>query len=244
MQLQFKDRVRLNTGERFFRIELGRASGGVDVDFLAGEVSHQILAGFGAVSTGTDDGDDVVQVIERGQIAFENVLAVLCLLQQVGGGGADNIDAVIDKVLDRLDKAHFLGLSIHHRQEDHAETFLHRGVLEELVEHNLRLATTLQLDDNAHSIAITLVTNVRNVVDHLIVYQLCNPLDEPLLADLIRNLGDDNGLAIFVEGLNACLGPHHEAAAASSVSFEDSRFAVDDAVGREVRAFYDFQNLW
>ena len=76
MQLQFEDRVRLNAGERLFRIDLRSASGDVDVDLLAGEVGDQVFAGFGAVGAGADDGDHVVEVIERDQVAFENVLAV------------------------------------------------------------------------------------------------------------------------------------------------------------------------
>src|SRR4029077_5593599 len=95
MQLQFKDRVRLNAGERFFRIELGCASSGVNVDFLAGEVSHQIFAGFGAVGAGADDNDDIVQVIQRGQIAFEDVFALFRLHQEMGGAAAHHVDPVI-----------------------------------------------------------------------------------------------------------------------------------------------------
>ena len=80
------------------------------------------------------------------------MLALASLHQQVGGTPPHHIDAVIDEVLDGLHQAHFLRLAIDHGQEDHAEAFLHRGMLEELVEHDLRLATTLQLDNNAHAV--------------------------------------------------------------------------------------------
>ena len=76
-------------GEGLFGIELRRAAGGVDVDLLAAEISDQVLAGVGAVGAGANDGDDVVEVIERREIAFENVLAVFRLLQagrRCGGG--------------------------------------------------------------------------------------------------------------------------------------------------------------
>ena len=102
-------------------------------------------------------------MIERGQVAFENVFAVFGFREQVGGAAADYIDAVIDEVLDGLHQAHFLGLVVHHRQQDHAEAFLHLGVLEELVEHELRLAVALELDDNAHAVAIAFVADIGNV---------------------------------------------------------------------------------
>ena len=93
----------------FSAIELGSAAGGVDVDLLAAEVEHQIFAGVGAVGAAANNGDDVVEMIEGGEIAFENVLAVFRLLQQVGGAAADDVDAVLDEVLDGLDQCPFRG---------------------------------------------------------------------------------------------------------------------------------------
>ena len=82
VQLQFEDRVGLLRGERLLGIEFRSASGGVDVDLLAAEVGDQILAGVGAVGAAANDDDHVIEVIERGQVAFENVLAVVRLVQQ------------------------------------------------------------------------------------------------------------------------------------------------------------------
>ena len=125
MQLQFEDRVGLNGGERLLRIELGSAAGGVDVDLLAAKVGDQIFAGVGAVGAAANDGDDVIQVIERGEVAFQNVLAVFRLLQQVGRAAPHHIHAVINEILNRLDQAQFLGLAMCNGQQNHAETLLH-----------------------------------------------------------------------------------------------------------------------
>ena len=83
MQLQFEDGVGLLRRERLFGVQFRSAAGDVDVDLLAAEVGDQVLAGIAAVRAAADDRDDVVEVIERSQIAFEDVLAVLRLLQQV-----------------------------------------------------------------------------------------------------------------------------------------------------------------
>ena len=46
IELQFEDGVGLaSTVKRLLRIELGRATGGVDVDLLAAEVGDQVFAG-------------------------------------------------------------------------------------------------------------------------------------------------------------------------------------------------------
>ena len=143
--------------------------------------------------------------------------------QQVGGAAAHHVDAVVDEVLDRLDQAHFLGLPVDHRQQDHAEAFLHRGVLEELVEHELRFAAALEFDHDAHAVAVALVADVGDVVDDLVVDQFRDALDQPRFVHLVGNFGDDDRLAVFGDVLDAGLGAHHEAAAAGPVGFEDSR---------------------
>ena len=243
MQLQFEDGIGLPRGEGLFGIELGSAARGVDVDLLAAEVGDQIFAGVGAVRAGANDGDDVVEVIERREIAFEDVLAVFRFLQQVSGAAADDVDAVLDEVFDGLDQAHFAGLSVDHRQQDHGETFLHLGVLEELVEHDLGLGAALEFDDDAHAVAIAFVANVGDVFDVLVVDQLGDAFDQDRLVHLIGNFGDDDGLAIFVEGFDRGLGAHHEAAAAGAVGLENSGAAVDDAGGGEVGALDELKNF-
>ena len=70
VQLQFEDRVGLNRSERLFGRKFGRATGGVDFDLLAAEIHHQIFAGIGAVGAAANDGDHVVEMIERGEIAL------------------------------------------------------------------------------------------------------------------------------------------------------------------------------
>ena len=91
----------------------------------------------------------------------------LRLRQQVGGAAPHHIDAMVDEVLDRLDQSHFLRLAVDHGEEDHAEALLHLGVLEELVEHDLRFGAALELDHNAHAFAVALVADVGDVVDGL-----------------------------------------------------------------------------
>ena len=182
-------------------------------------------------------------MIEGGEVAFEDVLAVFRLLQQVGGAAADDVDAVLDEVLDGLDQAHFAGLSVDHRQQDHGEAFLHLRVLEELVQNNLRFGSALEFDDDAHAVAIAFVADVGDVFDVFVVDQLRDALDQASLVHLIRNFGDDDGLAIFVDVFDRGLGAHHEAAAAGAVGFEDSGAAVNDAGGREIGALHEFQNL-
>ena len=72
-------------------------------------------------------------------------------------------------MLDGLDQAHFLWLSVHDSQENHGKTFLHRGVLEKLIEHNLGFAAALEFDHDAHAVPVALVPDIAYFVDDLVV---------------------------------------------------------------------------
>ena len=123
-----------------------------------------------------------------------------------------------------------------HGQEDHAEGLLHAGVLVELVEDDFVLGAALELDDDAHAVAVGLVADVGDVVDDLFVDELGDALDEVGLVDLVGDLGDDDGLAAAGDLLEAALGAHHEAAAAGGVGLAEVAAAVEEAAGGEVGA--------
>src|SRR6202035_760087 len=130
MQLQFKNRVSLNPSEGFFRIKLRRTPGSVDVNLPAAKISDQVFTRISAVRAGPNDSDHIVEMIKRSEIAFENMLAVFRFRQQISSTPPNDIDPVINKKLDGLNKSQLFWLSIYDSQKDHAETFLHRGVLE------------------------------------------------------------------------------------------------------------------
>ena len=241
-----KGRVRVAGVKPFERDRLARACSDFafgDADRLAGEVFDEVDAGIGAVFAAANDADDVVHAIERSLVALEDVLAVARLLQQERGAAADHIDAVIEEVVDGLHQAHFLGLVVDHGQEDHAEALLHRGVLEELVEHDLRLAAALEFDDDAHAVAVALVADVADLVDDLVVHQVGDALDEARLVHLVGNLGDDDRFFVFGEVLDGGLGAHHEAAASGAVGFGDAAAAVDESAGGEVGALHELHDV-
>src|SRR5207245_7058284 len=79
--------------------------------------------------------------------------------------------------------------------------------------------------------------------DCLVVKQLGDALDEMSLIYLVRNFGDDDGLAVLSNVLNRRFGAHYEAATAVLVGLENAGFAVDDAVSWEVRPLHELLEL-
>jgi hypothetical protein len=80
----------------------------------------------------------------------------------------------------------------HEREHDHAERRLHRRVLVQLVEHHARDGVALELDHDAHAVAVRLVAQRRDPLDLALAVQLGDLLDEARLVDLVGQLGDDD----------------------------------------------------
>ena len=132
---------------------------------------------------------------------------------------------------------------MHHGQQDHAEVLLHLRVLEKLVQDDLGFSAALQFDHDAHAIAITLIANIGNVVNDLVVHQLRHALNQPFLADLIGNLGDNDGLAILAESLNRRLGAHRETSAPRLVRFKNPTLTMNDSGRREIWPLHEPQDF-
>ena len=218
-------------------VELDAAEfGAAEGDGFAGEVLEEIFAGVGARGGLADDLDDVVEVVEGDLVAEQDVLAVAGLGEEEGGAAANDLRAVIEEGADGVVEREFLGLAVVDGQEDHAEGFLHLGVLVELVEDDLVLGAALEADDDAHAVAVGLVAELvaGDVGDDAVVDQFGDALDELGLVDLVGDLGDDDGLAAAGDVLDGALGAHEEAAAAGAVGLRDGGLAEDEAAGGEV----------
>ncbi len=69
-------------------------------------------------------------------------------------------------------RSRIFGLPADDREDVHAERALQRGQLVELVEHDLRERVALELDDDAHAVAIGLVAQVADALEPLLAHEL------------------------------------------------------------------------
>jgi hypothetical protein len=143
-----------------------------------------------------------------------------------------------------------LGLPVDQRQHVHVERRLQRRVLEQVVQHLVRVGVALDLDVHAHAIAVRLVPQVRDPVDLLVLDQVGDLLEQRRLVHLVGQLRHDDRDPIALGLLEGALGAHDHAAAAVGVHLADGvdrlpvagdRVALalepeDRAARREVRA--------
>ena len=128
-----------------------------------------------------------------------------------------------------------LALVLDERQHIGRERRLKRRLREQAVEHDLRVGLALQLNDDAHTVAVGFVADVGDALEPLFVDLIGHALDEHPLVDLIGDLRDDDALAVLAEFLDLGAGAHRDASLAGGVHAADARAAEDQPLCREVR---------
>ncbi len=121
-------------------------------------------------------------------------------------------------------------------QRDHvgAEARLQGGEAPELVEHHVGDRVALDLDDDAHAVAIGLVAQVGDALDALLANQLRDALDQRRLVDLVGDLADDQRLAVLAQLFDRDLGAHDDRAAAGCISGADAGSPEDRPASRKI----------
>ena len=187
------DRVRLQRGQ------LGEAQveDRARLDRAQLEALDELLARRVAVARGADQLDDRVEVVQRGQQAEEDVRPRLLLGELVLGAADDHLALVGDVVVDDRAQVQRARHVVHERDHVHAERRLHRRVLVQLVQRDLRDRVALELDHQAHPALVGLVAQVGDLGDAFVVHEVGDLLDQASVAALLdheRQLGDDDRL--------------------------------------------------
>ena len=105
------------------------------------------------------------------------------------------------------------------------------------------IGVALQLDNDAVTLAVGFVAQVRNTLDALVLDQFGHLLDHRRLVHLEGNFGDDDLLAIAAHRLDGGAAAHDDRAAAGLVGGADAGAAKDERAGRKVRTRNDLHQL-
>ena len=148
----------------------------------------------GVVDVGrlADGLDDRVEVVEGDLEPFEDVRPGARLAEVELGPPPDDLAPVVEVVDEDAAQRQGLGLAVDQRQHVHVEGELHRRVLEQVVEDLVRVGVALELDVDAHAVAVGLVAQVADALDPLLLDQVGDLLEQAGLVDLVGQLGDDD----------------------------------------------------
>ena len=203
---------------------------------------HQPHLGLVAVGRGADDLHEVVEVIERDDVALEDVGAVLGLAQPEPRAAGHHVAAVLDVALDQLLDVHLLRALAVEREQRDAERGLERRLLEELVDDDLRLLAALQLDDDA-GVLVRLVAQVADAVELLLRHELGDARHQVRPVHVVGDLRDHDLLHAPLHLLRVGLAAQADDALAGLQVGEDRLAPRDDAARRKVRPADDLAEL-
>ncbi len=92
--------------------------------------------------------------------------------------------------LDDVAQVQQLGAAAADREHVGREAGLRRRVPPQLVEHHVGRRVALQVDDDAHALAVRFIANVADALDPLVLGGFGDLLDQADLADLIGDFGE------------------------------------------------------
>ena len=164
---------------------------------------HEGGARLGGRGRRLDERDHRIDVGERHREALEDVGALAGLGEIEDRAAGDHLAPVADEGIEHVLQRHQLRLPVLQRHHVDAEHRLHRRLRIEVVEDDLAHLAALQLDDDAHAVLVRFIAQAvaGDAFDQLLAHELRDALDQARLVDLIRQLGDDDGLPVALADL-------------------------------------------
>ncbi len=203
---------------------------------------HQRGPGLGPVGRRPDGRDHGIEHVDGAQEALDDVRPVARLLQPVGRPALNDLDLVVDVVRQRLGEVQRARHAVHQGQHVDAEARLQRGLLVEVVQHDVGVGVALEVDDQRGLLVGRRVAHPADPVEVTGPHQLGDLLLNHLDGGLVRELGDDDAVSaptLFDLGD----GAHLDGAAARPVGVEDALPAEDLRARREVGALHELHQL-
>jgi hypothetical protein len=169
--------------------------------------------------------------------AFDDLALGLGLAQLVARAARDDVAAVLDEDLEGLLQIEDGGTTAHDGEVDDAERRLEVREAIQLVDDDLRDDVFLELDHEAHAVAIGLVAALRDAFDLLLAHQLADARVNLRLVLLVGDLGDDDLLLVATARglLDLHAGAHDDVAASGALGRLDAAAAEDEVVDRALR---------
>src|SRR5215211_1850089 len=198
------------------------------------EPLHQVLARRLHAARASDGSDDLVQVLQRDEQAFEDVRPRPGSPELVARPARHYLELVGYVVPQGMPVGKRPRHAVDERNQVHPEALLHLGVLVEVVEDDLGHGLALQFDHYAHAVPVRLVAQVGDVLELAVLDQLGDLLQQIALVDLVGDLRDDYLDPVALDLLCMSLGLHPHGPAPGRDGVADTAQSDDNTTRREV----------
>ena len=168
---------------------------------------------------------------------------LLGFAQFILGTSLNDLVAMLHVVVDHLLEIEGLRTTMNQRHYVHPEGLLELRVFEQLILNHHRYRIALELDDDAHAVAVRFVPEVGNAFDLFVAGQQGNFLQEGALIDLVGDFGGDQRIPTRSDFFFVDPGTHDYPAATGMVGLAHLRVAINDASRREVRSRHELDQL-
>jgi len=206
--------------------------------------AHDPHLGLGLRLRMADDADDLVDVGQRQQQAFDRVLALPRFGQLELGAAADHRHAMTDELLQHVLQVAEPRLAVDQRQQDDRDRILQRRELVQLVQDHVGVRVPFDVDGDPHRLLqIAQILDCRNPFDLVAVDQFADPFYDPVAVLLEGDFGHNDLRAAVGFGFDGGPRPNQDRPAARVVALTNAGPPTDDTAGREVGALYDFQQF-
>ena len=190
-----------------------------------------------------NDGYDGVQIIQSNGQAFQHVSPIFRLAKLKLGSPSDNFVPVIDIMADHLLQIESSRSAMNQRNNVHPECVLELRVLVELILHDQRQGIAFEFDNDAHSVAIGLVTEIGNAFDLFISREHGDFFYQRAFVYLVWDFCRDEGISTRANLFFVKLAAHHNPTAAGVISLAHFGVPVYDTAGWEIRGGHDVYEL-
>ena len=204
---------------------------------------HQRRPRRAGVRRRSDQADHLVDVGDGDREADLDVRGIARLGEQIFRAPRDHFLSEVEERDQHVLQIQHLRAAAVQRDHVRAEARLHRGEPPELIEHHVGDRFALELDDDAHAVAIGLVAQVRDPLQPLFAHEFGDLFDQGCFVDLIGDFRNDQRLAILAQGLAVDLGAHDDRAAPGGIGRADACSAENRAAGRKIRPGDDLHQV-
>ena len=162
--------------------------------------------------------------------------SVLSFLEVVLSSSRNNLLLEINVMLKNILEREDFRLTVDNGKQDHAEGCLELSVGIKLIENDLRICVTLEVDRDVHTCLGGIVVDIGDTLDLLVLDKVCDAFDKSCFVYVVRNFRnlDLKSSVLLLNDLGT--GTDNNLASSRCVSRSHTRTSHNNTVGREVGA--------